>query len=70
MTKKEILKMRDAVSITVENLISVTADIKKELIIIYYIGIDKEVYLPVAELLLRKNSCRDFIGYLKEKLGE
>lgn len=68
MTKEEILTIRDLVSVTVENLITTTAIVEQEVIIVNVLG--KENRLYAEELWDRRNSCKDFIGYLKEKLGE
>ena len=68
MKREDILKLRDLVSITVENLISVTADVEKEVIVVVNICSSKEIELPIAELQSHKYSCRDFITYLKDKL--
>ena len=67
MNEKNIFELRDLVSCTVHNLLLITADIKRELIVVYFLG--KEIELPVDELWSCKNSCRGFISYLKDKLG-
>ncbi len=67
MKKEEAMKLRNIVSDTIPDLISVTLDFERELVHVDIFGRITE--LPIAELDSRKNSCRDFIGYLKDKIG-
>lgn len=66
--KEDILKMRDVVSATVHNLTLVAADIERRLISVYIYG--KNIELPIAELWLYKDSCKNFLNYIKEKINE
>ena len=68
MTKEEILEMRDAVFVTIENLICVTIDANREIIIVNMPG--KEIKLYAEDLWDRRKSAKNFIDYLKEKLNE
>ncbi len=64
--KKEAMKLRETASIIIHNLISITLDFERKLIHVEIFG--RVTELPIAELDLHKNSCRDLIAYIKEKL--
>ena len=70
--KKEIDAIRDLVDITFSDMSMMTFCPKRNAVIIncYFLEAGKEVVLPIAELMLYKDSAKGFINYLKEKITE
>lgn len=68
MLKSEVFEIRDLVSQTVHDLILVTATTEQEIITVNIFGKEKRLY--AEELWDRRNSCKNFLNYIKEKINE
>jgi len=72
MDKQMIDDVGDLIDITIHDMLLITKYYKAETINIYFGFLEEQIMieLPVAEIMLYKNSVKGFFKYLREKITE